>query len=77
MSQFIVTNIARKNNYLGFFKFYQPKATGVFFLSFEWTLINTVNNLFGKKQMSGHRRQGINSTAFDSLLMMSNLYKKK
>jgi hypothetical protein len=25
--------------YLGFFKFYQPKATGGGFLIFEWTLI--------------------------------------
>jgi hypothetical protein len=38
MSLFIVTNIAKKNNYLGFFKFYQPKATGGGFLIFEWTL---------------------------------------
>jgi hypothetical protein len=30
-------NVARKNNYLGFFKFYQPKATGGGFLIFEWT----------------------------------------
>jgi hypothetical protein len=28
--------------------------------------------LLGKKQMSGHRRQGIDSTAFDSLLTISN-----
>jgi hypothetical protein len=28
-----------KNIYLGFFKFYQPKATGGGFLIFEWTLI--------------------------------------
>jgi hypothetical protein len=27
-----------KNIYLGFFKFYQPKATGGGFLIFEWTL---------------------------------------
>jgi hypothetical protein len=26
------------NLYLGFFKFYQPKATGGGFLIFEWTL---------------------------------------
>jgi hypothetical protein len=39
MSSFIVTNIARKNNYLGFFKFYQPKATGGGYLIFEWTLL--------------------------------------
>jgi hypothetical protein len=32
------SNSARKNNYLGFFKFYQPKATGGGFLIFEWTL---------------------------------------
>jgi hypothetical protein len=38
MSYFILTNIAGKNNYLGFFKFYQPKATGGGFLIFEWTL---------------------------------------
>jgi RecA/RadA recombinase len=35
----IVTNIIRKNIYLGFFKFYQPKATGGGFLIFEWTLL--------------------------------------
>jgi hypothetical protein len=28
--------------------------------------------LLGKKEMSGYRRQGIDSTAFDSLLTMSN-----
>jgi hypothetical protein len=28
----------KKNNYLEFFKFYQPKATGGGFLIFEWTL---------------------------------------
>jgi hypothetical protein len=27
-----------KNIYLGFFKFYQPKATGGGFFIFEWTL---------------------------------------
>jgi hypothetical protein len=34
--------------------------------------IYPANNLLGKKQMSGHGRQGIDSTAFDSLLTMSN-----
>jgi hypothetical protein len=34
-----------KNNYLGFFKFYQPKATGGGFLIFEWTLF-TQHSLF-------------------------------
>jgi hypothetical protein len=33
----MVTNIVGKNSYLGFFKFYQPKATGGGFLIFEWT----------------------------------------
>jgi hypothetical protein len=33
----IVTNIVWKNIYLGFFKFYQSKATGGGFLIFEWT----------------------------------------
>jgi hypothetical protein len=28
-----------KNIYLGFFKFYQSKATGGGFLIFEWTLV--------------------------------------
>jgi hypothetical protein len=28
------SNSARKNNYLGFFKFYQPKATGGGFFDF-------------------------------------------
>jgi hypothetical protein len=36
----------------------------------KWRQIT--NNLLGKKQMSGHRRQGIDSTAFDSLLTMSS-----
>jgi hypothetical protein len=40
---FIVTNIVLKNIYLGFFKFYQPKATGGGFLIFEWTLWRTKN----------------------------------
>jgi hypothetical protein len=40
-----------KNIYLGFFKFYQPKATGGGFLIFEWTLhiskiISIKNTLF-------------------------------
>jgi hypothetical protein len=39
MSSFIVTNIVWKNIYLGFFKFYQPKATCGGFLIFEWTLV--------------------------------------
>jgi hypothetical protein len=34
----MVTNIVLKNNYLGFFKFYQ-QATGDGFLIFEWTLL--------------------------------------
>jgi hypothetical protein len=34
----LVTNIVWKNNCLGFFKFYQHKATGGGFLIFEWTL---------------------------------------
>jgi hypothetical protein len=29
----------KSNIYLGFFKFYQPKATGSGFLIFEWTLV--------------------------------------
>jgi hypothetical protein len=46
MSQFIVTstNIVWKNIYLGFFKFYQPKATSGGFLIFEWTLYNLFQN---------------------------------
>jgi hypothetical protein len=36
----------------------------------KWRQIT--NNLLGKKQMSGHRRQRIDSTAFDSLLTMSS-----
>jgi hypothetical protein len=28
-----------ENNYLGFFKFYQPKATSGVFLIFEWTIV--------------------------------------
>jgi hypothetical protein len=34
-----ITNLVWKNIYLGFFKFYQTKATGGGFLIFEWTLI--------------------------------------
>jgi hypothetical protein len=32
-----------KNIYLGFFKFYQPKATGGDFLIFEWTSVGPYN----------------------------------
>jgi hypothetical protein len=33
-----------KNDYPGFFKFYQPKATGGGFLIFEWSLYNLFQN---------------------------------
>jgi hypothetical protein len=45
MSYFIVTNIVWKSNYLGFFKFYQPKAPGGGFLIFEWTLLTAIFHL--------------------------------
>jgi hypothetical protein len=40
-NKFIVINIVWKNIYLGFFKFYQPKAIGGGFLIFEWTICTT------------------------------------
>jgi hypothetical protein len=40
--QFIVANIVWKNNYLGFLKFYQRKATGGgffdFWMDFTWSI---------------------------------------
>jgi hypothetical protein len=35
-----------KNIYVGFFKFYQPKAKGGGFLIFEWTLHSLNNKIY-------------------------------
>jgi hypothetical protein len=38
-----------RKNYLEFFKFYQPKATGGGFLIFEWTLCSAPKEVFTSK----------------------------